>query len=457
MDARHVLLALAAHGAGWRRRLTQWAATSTLEVVWCHSADELRVRLASSRPHSAMLVDARLTAVDRDLLRTGRNAGCAVLVVCGDHARQDWCRMGAHAVLEPSFHPADLAPALRRWAPPIPLGRLSDPDQLASLVWPRPDVAGPPALTIGVCGPGGTGASLLAMAVAQALGSPEVAPVAGRRGRRCHPVVVRSTPEGTDPSEGVLLADLARRADQAALHQLQGPTLGITELVVAHGRGRPASAGADALTVAIPRRGYRLLPGLHRPTAWGSIRPHAFGETLACLRAAHRVVVCDLDGDLEGEDAGGSIEVEERNLMARSAVVAADAVLAVGHPGPGGTAALTWLFAGLTAAGTPPERVIPVCNRAPRCRTARERIGRDLLGSREAGEVHLAGLVFLPEEHLGRTIEALEPLPANLTAPLAAAVTDVVARHGRRRPMTPSRPVAPGTLGHRAARRPDRP
>jgi hypothetical protein len=65
-------------------------------------------------------------------------------------------------------------------------------------------------------------------------------------------------------------------------------------------------------------RGYRLLIGLRRPSDWVSLRSQAFEAGLEGLRSTARVVVADVDPDVEGEAATGSFDVEDRNLMARA-------------------------------------------------------------------------------------------------------------------------------------------
>ena len=57
---RYVLLGLAPARAPWFAALAQWATAATIaaEFIKCVSGDEVRARLASGRPHSALLVDA---------------------------------------------------------------------------------------------------------------------------------------------------------------------------------------------------------------------------------------------------------------------------------------------------------------------------------------------------------------------------------------------------------------
>jgi hypothetical protein len=143
-----------------------------------------------------------------------------------------------------------------------------------------------------VCGPGGTGTSTVAMALAKALA-------------------------GDVTNAGmILLADLARHAEQGVIHDAGDVVPGIQEVVDAHRNGRPSTDDIRAMTFTFSGRQYHLLLGLRRSAAWATIRPRAFEASLASLCGAFRVVICDSDSDLEGESDGGSIDVEEEAVRA---------------------------------------------------------------------------------------------------------------------------------------------
>ena len=266
---------------------------------------------------------------------------------------------------------------------------------------------------VAVCGTGGTGASVLAAALAvypfYSAAPTSEAPTAGRSG----------------PAH-VLLADLARRADQAFLHGLGDPARGLLDLAQ-RGRYRPVSPeDVRRHTVAIP--GAQLLPGLRRPHHWTAVTPAAFEAVLVALRQAFDLVMADVTADLEGEREGGSIDVEERNHMARHTTAAADAVVAVGGPGANGIRRLAGLVDELLDHGVDPARLVPVVNRAsagdcfPRlCGLPRPTIAVPTV----AGDGLLPGKVVAP---LGGAVSGL------LAGPAAAAAPSVVR-------------VVPGSLG----------
>ena len=122
--------------------------------------------------------------------------------------------LGASAVLSPALTRAELVDALASLA------------QLVSTADPTPvfEPAGDHVFqlrgrVIAVTGPGGTGASTVAMSAAQAV----------------------STGVGGQPGN-VVLADLCLRAEQGMLHDSQSVAPGLQELVDAHRSGRPSPA-----------------------------------------------------------------------------------------------------------------------------------------------------------------------------------------------------------------------
>src|SRR5205085_12672149 len=67
---RFVVLGVAPARAPWFRTVSQWANAASLPVEFlkCLSPEEVRARLASGQPFSALLADAGVPAVDRDLV-----------------------------------------------------------------------------------------------------------------------------------------------------------------------------------------------------------------------------------------------------------------------------------------------------------------------------------------------------------------------------------------------------
>jgi MinD-like ATPase involved in chromosome partitioning or flagellar assembly len=420
-SSRYVLLGLAPARTEWFREVAQWANAGIVpvEFVKCLSAEEVRARLASGRPFSAALVDAGLAAVDRDFVDAVRAAGCAVLVVDDARRGRDWTELGAAATLPRPFDRKDLLDALAGYVSLITRAdRSDDANEIAvEKGWRAPLVA--------VTGAGGTGASTVAIGLAQGLAAD-----------------VRA-------SGSVLLTDFCLDAEQAMLHDAGDVVPGIQELVEAFGSGRPTSEDIRAMTFEVPERRFRVLLGLRRPRAWSTIRPRAFDAALAGLRTAFRSVVADVDPDVEGEDDGGSIDVEERNVMARSTLGSADAVFVVGAAGMKGTHSLTRLIASLLAFGVSGRRIVAVVNRAPRAPRLRSEIGRTIDQLLPAWVA--AGMpapVYLPERHIDDALRDAVRFPDALVAPLVTALRSIADAAPERvsGPATP-RLVTPGALG----------
>jgi len=76
--------------------------------VKCLSAEELRARLAGGRAFSALLIDAAVAALDRDLVDATQRCGCAVVVVDSGRGVRDSRALGADADLPPDFDPRQL-------------------------------------------------------------------------------------------------------------------------------------------------------------------------------------------------------------------------------------------------------------------------------------------------------------------------------------------------------------
>jgi hypothetical protein len=427
---RFVVLGLAHPRAEWLSELVRWSDSSAVpvEVVKCLSAEELEARLASGQAWSAALLDATVADLDRDLLGRARAAGCPALVVCAPGREAQWTSLGATACLPRRLDRQALLDALARHATPAASFPLpgADPD-------PGEPPAGPLAPVVAVCGPGGTGASTVAMALAQGL-----ACGARRRrpGRRRAPA-----------DRSVVLADFCLRSEQAALHDAGDVVPGVQELAEAARLGNPSAEQVRQLTYWVVERRYHLLLGLRRPSHWADLRPRALEAGLAALRQAFDAVVADTDSDLEGEDAGGSADVQDRHLLARTAVGQARVVLAVGQPGLKGALSLARTLNELVAFGVRPASIVPVFNRVPRATRRGEltdALAELVEAPAEAGA--LAGVAFLPEAPVERALRLGLALPAPLVSAVCRAYMS--ASPAPARPDGGPQPVAPGELGH---------
>lgn len=372
---RYVLLGLAPARSEWFRAVAHWctAASIPAEFVKCVSVEQVRASLAGGRRYSAVLVDGAAPGLDLDVIESATRAGVPVVVV-GEG------RPGAAAVLPRQFGPDHLLDALAAVASRV------DDVVVAGVDDEPPARERGGGRVVAVCGAGGTGASTAAIALAQAL------------------------------TGSVLLADLRLHADQAMLHDALDVTPGVQELV----EGYRSRQGPDPRTLAfeIAERGYDLLLGLRHARLWPALRPRAFEAAFEALRARWSTVVCDADADVEGERECGSVDVEDRNVMARTVMSRADLVFVVGVPGMKGVHSMVRVVRALTDFGVAGYRVVPVVNRAPRSPRARAEIATALGGLVES---RLASPVFVPERRVDHFLRDGVRLPPIVTQPLASA------------------------------------
>jgi len=284
---RYVVLGLANVRSTWFREVGRWATAAAIpaDFVKCVSIEEVRARLNSGRSFSAVLLDAGMAGIDRDLIDVALESGAAVIVVNDGRSQRDWIALGATSVLPEDFHRGEFMEELDKFGRPLDQGESVPSTAEAS--GPSPDWSG---RLVVVTGGHGAGASTVSMALAQGLGQ--------------------------DPRFGdlTLLVDFALHANLAMLHDARDIVPGLQELVDAHRTGTPSLGDIRSLVFDATDRGYHLLLGLRRHRDWAVLRPRALGAALDSLTRSYRVVVADLEPDFEGDDEVGSMDVEERNV-----------------------------------------------------------------------------------------------------------------------------------------------
>lgn len=425
---RYVVLGLARVRASWFGEVARWSTSAALpvEFVKVVSVEEARARLRSGRPFSALLVDGALPGLDRDLVELAARQGCAVVAVDDGRALRGWSDLGVAAVLHAAFERDHLLDALRAVAQPI-----ARSDQRAVVGTPPAASTSWRGRLVAVTGAGGVGRSTIAIALASGLAA--------------------------DPRDRglVVLADLSLRAQQALLHDAGDVVPGLLELIEGHRTSALVADEVRELCYSVPERGYDLLLGLRRHRDWTALRPRSVAAALDGLRRTFRLVVADVDADVEGEADTGSVDVEERNLLARSALADADLVLVVGHPGLAGAHAQLGVVGDLLDLGVEASRLVPVLNRAPRNPRQRAEWSAALarlLDATRPGVVLACTSVFVPER---RGIDPVLRDGVALPAPVVRPVTDAARALLARLPAAPvpgaagPEPVAvaPGSLG----------
>lgn len=439
---RYVLIGLARTRRAWFTELARWATSGAIpaEFVKAVSVEETEARLLSGRRFSALLVDAAVPGWGRDTVSLATAQGCAVIVVDDGAACRSWEDVDVDAVLTVGFDRSRLLDTLRSVAEPVT--RADDISQLPSSTGsarvggrPRQGKVAVRGRLVAVTGAPGTGRSTLAMALAADL--------------------------SFDPRNRglVLLADLALNAQLGLLHDAGDVVPGLVELVDAHRRASPDVGEVRRLCFAVADGGYDLLLGLPRPRDWTALRPQSTAAALDSLRAAYRIVVADVDGEVEGEAETGSVDLEERNQLGRVALSRADLVVAVGRSGLGGLHALLRVLCDLVRFGVAPDRLLAVFNCAPRSRPRRAELGTaltQLLESALPGVELAAGPIFVGERRrLDDLVSDGVRLPPSLGEPVTRTVRTLLDqvrasgpdRAGESWPGAEPHPVAPGSVG----------
>lgn len=426
-EDRWVVLGLGHPRAAWFSDVARWSTSAALplDFVKCVSAGETRARLRSGRVFSALLAGADVGGLDRDLIDAAADAG-AVVITVDSRTGRDWIDLGAAAQLPDDFDRDALLAVLRTHAPAVARVTAVPPVEADE---PEPATCG---RLIAVTGPGGSGTSVVAMAAAQSL-----AP-------------------GRERDERLVLADLRLDAELAMLHDAREVMPAVQELTDAHRGGRLSVEQVRSLCFDVAGRDYELLLGLRRHRDWTAIRPRAFAAALDGLMRSYAIIIADVDPDIEGEDSTGSLDVEDRNAIARTTLARADLVVVVGNPSTKGLHSLTRVVRDLHRGGIGPARMIPVLNRAPKSPRRRSEAARtlDVLLGHDDALADIGNPVFLAERNdVDDAIRDGVALPSALGRPLQISLrralgdidrgADAVDGHAGEGPTR----VVPGSIG----------
>ncbi len=365
-------------GPAWPRAVARWGSSATLplDTTTCVSADELRALVAST-PIGLAIVEAGMPGVDRVLAAEVRQAGAALAVVDGPALGPAVERLEPDAVLPPEFDADALSAVLRSHArsrAPIPPAAPAASDEV-------------PADLLAVTGTPGAGASTVAQALATALAA-------------------------TGPT---LLADLALDADQHLRHGVPPGADGVFELADALRHQRP---GTIEPPVAPQPSGYDLLCGLRRPQEWVALSGSVAEQLVEVLRRERANVVADVSSEVDGRAETGSLDLEDRNALARTVVRQATVVVVVGRGTTTGVPRLVRLLTGLERHGVDRHRLRPVLNGVPR-RSAASRSLAELLGEL-GGEPWPTAVALAHDRRVEARLREARPLPSRLVTRVAA-------------------------------------
>jgi Mrp family chromosome partitioning ATPase len=373
---RHRVATVGRPGPAWPRAVARWGsgATLPLDATTCVSADELRALVVDAAVDLA-IVEAGLPGVDRVLADDVRRTGTALAVVTTPTLTAAAERLDPDALLPADFGAQALAAVLQAHA------RTRARPRPTPGPGPGPASEESPEL-VAVTGPGGTGASTVAQALA-------------------------AQRAGLGP---VVLADLALEADQHLRHGVAPGHDGVFELAEAL---RHAPAAAIAVPIAPQPAGYDLLCGLRRRQEWtilcGSVAEHV----LASLLPRGGLIIADIDADLDGRVESGSLDLEERNGLARVVATRASTIVVVGRWSTTGVHRLARTLLDFEAHGIPRDRLLPVLNHAPKRRSGQSLARHTVRGLLEDldGGAWPSPICLAHDPGVERSVREAAPLP----------------------------------------------
>ena len=305
--------------------------------IRCRSAMELQLR-AGRGELAAAVVDPSVVGVDPSLVRAVLDH-CPVVLV----GPAGWAGEGASAprIARLPLDPADLLATV---------ARATSAARRNEDAAPRPVRTRAPAPVLAVVEAAGPAGPALVGAVARAL--------AATRGQ---------------PGD-VLLADWTLDAPHRACHQIPADAPGLMDLVRVSRFGPPPGSAVEPLTY-LTDGGYRLLPGLACHHDWVSLGEAASRSVLDAVRSVAELVVVHVDRDLEGEAETGSLDIEDRNVLARTAVTEAALVAVTAPAAPAASHEVAAALHALERFRVPPGRVITVRPAAAAWARVRARAG----------------------------------------------------------------------------------
>lgn len=394
MTDPYIIAAVALPRSDWLSRVGRWASSGALpiELTRCLSTVELSTLMASGKRLSAVLIDPTVPGADRDLIDAAQQLQIPTIAVTTRRTQRDLTGIGIAHILAESFTAEDLIGVLGQHSTPIARGTPRQMQLDVSLV-------GEPAAgaLVSVVGSGGVGSSTIAMITAQTLAT-DSSPF----GRKL------SQPDNS-VSRSVALVDGALRGNLSMYHDVGDIIPGVSELVELHRMDEPDPEAIRSLLFDIPERNYSLLLGMRRPRDWSTMRAASTRAAIIGLTRCYDTVVVDHDDNFDGEPETGSLDVEERHVIARHTLMNAQAVICVGTTGMKGIYDLSWLIQELARLGVHPNAIVPVINYAPRRPALRASLVRTLT---DATGVATHPPIYVPYLHrMEDAQQSVAPLP----------------------------------------------
>ena len=413
-----LLTALVKGSHQWVRDLNRWANGSVIDQDFAVvlSVDELVSVARATRRRLIVMVDSEYHSVIPRLSQASEELDVQTVVVRSTPRTPIDVPSGVTTIDYP-FTPDELGVLTSTLQAQNILDPYSGAEQprLRQLDAPNASPKVSPTTTvgsrlIGVLGVGGSGASTIAMALAQTLAE----------------------------NHKVVLVDLCAQADLSMYHDLDRALGGLADLMAAARKATPKTSQIRRYCIPTMGRGYFLLPGIRRQEETSIWREKHLDDLFGALLSEFDFVVCDLDGSYRSANTRAAIGEPSTTLGTEVALSRADAiVLTVGGDlrGIHGGLRIYQRLLGDSTANTPMALCVNRIPRKPMARSAHgdfnlAKLTSDIAASAERGvasEIPLASgsqpkpeiLMIREERGLDRIHEAVRPLPRGLGTPLA--------------------------------------
>ncbi len=290
----------------------------------------------------------------------------------------------------------DLATAQKRWRGRFKKSGSVELQTSPQTTTPRDaDIAGH---IISVVGPGGVGTSTTTMAIAQSLGQTMGPP---------------------------LVLDARSRGELAFLNDARAHAMGVSELIRAARISHIAKEDLATYLEWISSRHYYLLKSNRSRRDWLGWDQDSLNSAFGALRNSFKHVVVDIGNDFEGSSESGSMDIESKNLLGRTALAFSSLVVLVGSDNTKGIYSLAAINREVSRSGLTKAPSVFVINRCASSRLRQAMAKQELSQLLSAPTLPMARtsggdrpeVIYIPARNIDPIISDVLPLPSWMVEP----------------------------------------
>ena len=260
-----------------------------------------------------------------------------------------------------------------------------------------PNIAGH---IVSVVGSGGAGTSTITMAIAQGMGE-----------RTGEPLVL----------------DAKSKGELAFLNDARAHAMGISELIRAARISHIEKEGLATYLEWISSRRYYLLKSSRSRRDWLGWDQDSLNSAFGVLRNSFKHIVVDIGNDYEGSSESGSMDIESKNLLGRTALALSSLVVLVGSDDTKGIFSLAAINRELSRSGLTKAPSLFVINRCASSRLRRAMAKEELtqllstptLAMARTSEGDRPAVIYIPARNIDPIISDVLPLPSWMVEPFS--------------------------------------